>query len=87
MEHFKSQHECFLHKEKHEVSLLSTEVNAYTAWKEKRGFIQDLLPRLSSDEREILMTGTCPESWDTMFSEEECYNDCDGSKHPGLFCK
>lgn len=33
----------------------------------QRGLIQDVFPELSPDEREFLITGTTPETWDAMF--------------------
>jgi hypothetical protein len=33
--------------------------------------IQDAFPTLTVDEREMLMTGTHPDCWDSMFPEEE----------------
>ena len=31
--------------------------------------IQDALPMLTTDEREILMSGVCPKCWDEVFGE------------------
>ena len=31
--------------------------------------IQDALPMLTEDEREILMSGVCPKCWDEVFGE------------------
>ena len=40
------------------------------AW--KRGFkIQDVMPHLSDDDREFLMSGCTPEDWNTLFPPEE----------------
>jgi hypothetical protein len=33
--------------------------------------IQHALPRLNADEREFLMTGMMPESWDELFEEDD----------------
>ena len=33
--------------------------------------IQEALPELTAEEREILISGTCPECWKEIFSEEE----------------
>lgn len=33
--------------------------------------VQDAFPRLSADEREMLISGICPECWDAQFSEPE----------------
>ena len=35
----------------------------------KRGLIQDVFPELSPDEREFLMTGITPETWNSMFAD------------------
>ena len=32
--------------------------------------IQDVMPSLSADEREFLMTGITPDEWDAEFGEE-----------------
>ena len=33
--------------------------------------IQDVMPDISADEREFIMTGTTPDEWDAMFGEDE----------------
>jgi hypothetical protein len=33
--------------------------------------IQRFLPDLSADQREFLMSGTTPDEWNTMFSEDD----------------
>lgn len=35
------------------------------------GYIQDRLPDVSAEDREILITGTHPACWDEMFPEED----------------
>lgn len=35
------------------------------------GYVQTIFPELSADDRERLMTGTCPKCWDAMFPDEE----------------
>jgi hypothetical protein len=73
---------------KHTVEIPEEAGERYRQWLGGHGgFIQDALPELTTDQREILMTGTCQKSWDSMFPEEECEDDCDGSIHPDLFCK
>lgn len=32
--------------------------------------VQDVFPNWTADQRELLMTGTHPECWEKMFSEE-----------------
>ena len=33
--------------------------------------VQDAFPYLSADEREMLISGICPDCWENLFSEEE----------------
>ena len=33
--------------------------------------IQDVMPHLSTDEREFLITGMTPEEWDEIYDDEE----------------
>lgn len=41
--------------------------NRYTS----RELIQNIVPHLSADEREFLMTGITPEEWVAIYGEEE----------------
>ena len=41
------------------------------AWAVDGVAIQDAMPHLSPEEREFLITGTCQQEWDAMFSETE----------------
>jgi hypothetical protein len=78
-----SKYECFLHKVQHTVEVNNSE---YLGWINGMR-IQDAMPSTSISDREILKTGTCQEAWDSMFAEEECSEDCDGSSHSGKMCK
>lgn len=40
-------------------------------------FIQDIVPHLSADDREFLMTGVTPEEWDEAFPEDDYEDDED----------
>lgn len=42
----------------------------YAAYRNGESHIQVLFPYLTSDEREVLQTGTCPTCWDAMFGDE-----------------
>jgi hypothetical protein len=42
----------------------------YADWKAGK-HIQVALPWLSPDDREMLMTGTCPPCWDSIFEASE----------------
>ena len=33
--------------------------------------IQDVMPDISADEREFIMTGITPDEWDAMFGEDK----------------
>ena len=43
--------------------------------------IQNVMPHLSPDDREFLMTGVTPEEWAEEFSEEEEEDEWDISSH------
>lgn len=36
-------------------------------WQGGSGLIQDVMPHLSADDREFLISGSTPEDWATMF--------------------
>ena len=42
-------------------------LQAYEAWRNGKGLIQDELHFLTADQREFLITGIMPEEWDVMF--------------------
>ncbi len=44
---------------------------SYLKWQREGELIQFAMPDLSADEREMLMTGTCPPCWDKMFGEDD----------------
>ena len=39
-------------------------------WKNGAGNIQDIMPEITADEREFIMTGITPEEWNSAFGEE-----------------
>ena len=41
------------------------------SWKVQGKYIQDAMPYLSADERELLISQTCGVCWDEMFGECE----------------
>lgn len=51
-------------------STLSVNEDEYNDWRSGT-LIQKAMPSLSLDEREKLISGTCPECWDEMFKEIE----------------
>lgn len=42
-------------------------VAGYKLWATRQASIQDALPSLSDDERELLLSGICPVCWDKLF--------------------
>jgi len=40
-------------------------------WLDSCLLIQDVLPDLSDDQREFLLSGSTPEEWDEMFGDDE----------------
>ena len=45
--------------------------NDLISWQAGKGYIQDLMPYLSSSERELLISGTCDNCWTNLFGQEE----------------
>ena len=41
------------------------------AWVNGTGYIQDMLPELSADQREFLMSGSDPEEFERLFGKED----------------
>lgn len=45
-------------------------LQAYEAWCNGKGLIQNELHFLTADQREFLITGITPEEWDKVFKED-----------------
>ena len=43
----------------------------FFAWKHGLRLAQNAFPYLTPDERELLISGICPECWEKMFGEED----------------
>ena len=41
------------------------------AWEKGGALIQDVMPEVSIDDREFLMTGMTPEDWDSTFGGDD----------------
>jgi len=53
-----------------EINELNVRVRGFMDW--QRGeLIQDALPELSADQRELLISGTCDKCWKEMFGSDE----------------
>lgn len=53
------------------VELNDEEAIMHERWRNRELLIQDALPNKSYDEREMLITGICPECWKKLFGQEE----------------
>ena len=49
---------------------LAVNINDFAEW-HKGKYIQEAMPYLSADEREILISGICGDCFDKMFGEKE----------------
>lgn len=43
----------------------------YEAWITNDGYIQDVFPNMTNQEREVMISGTHPECWDAMFAFDD----------------
>ena len=59
------------------IKLTSEQYKNLGRYNRGEGHIQDLLPELSADDREMFVSGMCPECWDKTFSGEEDGEECD----------
>ena len=53
-----------------EVADLTVNIEGFIAWQGGK-LIQEALPELDADQRELLISGTCPTCWDKMFPSDE----------------
>ena len=52
------------------------EVNEMDYWDWQDGTLaQDAFPYLTSEEREMLISGICPDCWNSMWGNDEDWND------------
>lgn len=58
-----------------EVSLTASQFERYLMWRRGKVMIQDALPELTADQREMLMTGIGPAAWDRLFPPEDDKDD------------
>lgn len=52
------------------VCHVTVSLEDFTRWQLGGGAIQSIMPYLSADDRELLISGTCSKCWDEMFGEE-----------------
>lgn len=58
---------CPICKKDHPVNVRAED---YEAWQNGE-LVQNAFPYLSAEARELLITGICPDCWDSMFAEDE----------------
>lgn len=58
--------ECIMCHTKHTILV---PVGGYTQWAKGQAKIQEALPGLTDDERELLVSGICGQCFDKMFAE------------------
>lgn len=54
----------------HKLQTLEVDDSQYYDWLAGKN-IQRAFPNLSADQREILMSGICPECWEDIFEEDD----------------
>ena len=52
------------------VHELTVNVEGFVSWQSGK-YIQDALPELSADERELLISNTCDECWQQLWPSED----------------
>lgn len=60
---------CPICQEVQTIVMTKDQYKRYLRWLDREGCIQDLLPDLDKDDREILISGICPNCWQDMFGE------------------
>lgn len=53
-----------------EQKIIKVPAEGYFAWQSGE-CIQNALPNLSADDREMLISGICPKCWEQTFGEDE----------------
>lgn len=53
------------------MNLTDEQYEALGRFNSGEGHIQDLLPELSAEDREMFISGMCPDCWDKTFSSGE----------------
>ena len=50
--------------------VVSLDIDAYEKWKNDEGLIQDLMPDMKLEERELLVSQICSDCFDALFGGE-----------------
>lgn len=62
---------CPFCRKEYPVHLTREQGLRYAAFRQRKGNIQDLLPDLSADDREQLLTGICPGCYASISEEDD----------------
>lgn len=54
----------------HENHTVMVYTDDFYAWKHEKN-AQEAFPYLSAEEREMLISGICPDCWDSLFADED----------------
>ena len=71
-----AENKVFVHKQSTATGHINTMVIPTTQgrieyWMQSGELIQDVMPDLTADQREFLMSGITPEEWDDMFGGDD----------------
>ena len=58
-----------------DINITQQQLDRVNARHKTGEYIQNIVPHLNGDEREFLMTGILPKTWDDHLSSEEQYED------------
>ena len=61
----------FMHLPRVSVKLSAEQYSRYVQWRNGSGQIQDMLPDLTVDQREMLMSGIGDGDWNRLFSDND----------------
>lgn len=56
---------------KHHSMVLPTRQGELEHWEKNMTLVQDAFPHFTPDQREFLISGSTPDEWNELFSEEE----------------
>jgi len=56
---------------KHHSMVLPTRQGELEYWEESMALVQDVFPHFTSDQWEFIISGSTPDEWNELFSEEE----------------
>ena len=69
---------CPMCKVKHSVVIAGQDMHKY----QNGTLAQNAFPYLTADEREIIISGTCPTCWEKMFAEPQVQQDAEKEHSP-----